>query len=109
MSLLLGLALAGDEVVVSGRVESSVESPVRLEIILVEPGSPQLLLHEEVMEQAGPFRLTLPAQEGNVVLRASADIDLDGAGPRDPQAVLPLDLSGAPQTELVVTLVLPSP
>ena len=107
MTLLLGLCLASDEVLVAGRVESHIDAPVRVEVILIEAGSPQILLHEEVLDGPGEFRIAIEAHEGTAVLRASADVNLDGAGPDDLQAVLPLDLKGG-QTDLVLTLVAPT-
>ncbi len=104
----LGLALAGDQVILSGRVDSSVPGPVRVELIRVEEGSPQLLIADVLLPEPGPFSITVPAHQGKLYLRAANDVELDGIGPDDPQAVLgPVDVQENPVADLDITLALP--
>jgi len=99
------LALAGDQVVLSGRVESSVPGPIRVELIRVEEGSPQLLVAEVLLQEPGPFSVTVPARQGMLYLRVGTDADLDGIGPSDAQALLgPLDIQDNPIADLTFRL-----
>lgn len=107
--LLLSLALAADQVRISGRVESTVPGPIRIELLQVEEhSSAQLLVAYELLEEPGPFVLIVTDVSGTVHLRAAADPDGDGVGPDDPQTLHPpFILEGDPVGGLTLTLVLP--
>ena len=106
---MLSFALAADQVRISGRVESTVPGPIRVELLQVEEhGSAQLLLAYEVLEEPGPFVLIVTDVSGPVHLRAAADAKGDGIGPDDPQTNHPpLTLEGDAIGGLTLTLVLP--
>lgn len=105
--LWLSLALAADQVRVSGRVESTVPGPIRVELLKVDEGV-QLLVAEQILDEPGEFALTVSGVTGTVHLRAAADPDRDGISADDPQVVHPpLQLIGDPVGGLTLTLVLP--
>ena len=109
MTLLLALAFAADEVRISGTVESSVGGPIRVELLRGEEGAPQLLVASVVLDEPGPFALTVKPHLGQVVLRAGADPDGDGIGAGDAQVVHSpaLQIQDSPVTALTLSLVLP--
>jgi len=106
----IGAASAGPTVALEGVLAHTGGGPVRVELLAEQSGGqPPLLAWSGWIDHPGPFRLEVPADLGEVRLRAAADPDADGVGPLDPQVRLaaPLRVGRAPIEGLELTLIRP--
>jgi len=97
--LLVGLAMAADTVMIRGNVKHNGSGPVVVEALLIEPNGPPLLVGSAAVPSGrGAFELEVPARVGSLRVRAAHDVDRDGIGPGDAQAVWPelLEVVGQP-------------
>lgn len=91
--LVVGAALAQDDVRIRGNVRHSGAGEVLVEVLLVDTGGPPLLIGSAIVAEGnGAFDVPVRARIGEVRVRAAHDINRDGIGESDPQALWPAPL-----------------
>ena len=93
MIWLVAAALAQDRVAVRGSVRHAGSGPVLVEVLLVDTDPPLLVASTVVLEGNGRFELPVEPRLGTVRVRAAADLNRDGIGEDDPQALWPEPLT----------------
>jgi hypothetical protein len=99
--------IQGPTVVARGTALSELDHGVDIDVSLLDPQAPggRKALGKTMMDGAGPFEVTVPANQAGVVLVLFQDLQGDGPSAEDPYATLTLDTQGVDLEGLEAQLV----
>lgn len=96
----------GAMVALRGEVRAPSADPVDIDVWIDDPAAPGGRRNQGkiILVEPGPFRIRVPRSAGRIRLEAFQDADADGPGPKDPFALVDVEVKGAAVEGLVLEL-----